>query len=78
MSENYVAQGPSFAVLPTVHGYHYAFKKFQFFCVILYLSMSGSVSTRAALLQTDGEGRRRDATTRLLVVGNCGQSDATF
>ena len=31
MSENYVAQGPCFAVLPTVHGCHYAFQKFPFF-----------------------------------------------
>jgi len=31
-----VAQGPCSAVLPTVHGCHYAFKKFLFFCVTLY------------------------------------------
>ena len=31
MSENYVAQGPLSAVLPTVHGCHYAFQKFLFF-----------------------------------------------
>ena len=32
----YVAQGPCSAVLPTVHGCHYAFQKFPFFCVTLY------------------------------------------
>jgi len=32
-----VAQGPCSAVLPTVHGCHYAFQKFPFFCVTLYM-----------------------------------------
>ena len=31
-----VAQGPCPAVLPTVHGRHYAFQTFPFFCVTLY------------------------------------------
>ena len=31
-----VALGPCSAVLPTVHGCHYAFQKFPFFCVTLY------------------------------------------
>jgi len=31
-----VAQGPCSAVLPTVHGCHYAFQKFPVFCVTLY------------------------------------------
>jgi hypothetical protein len=31
-----VAQGPCSAVLPTVHGCHYAFQKFPFFCHPVY------------------------------------------
>jgi len=31
-----VAQGPCSAVLSTVHGCHYAFQKYPFFCVTLY------------------------------------------
>jgi len=34
-----VAQGPCSAVLPTVHDCHYAFQKFPFFCVTLYLGL---------------------------------------
>ena len=33
-----VAQGPCSAVLPTVNGCHYAFQKFPFFCVTLYIT----------------------------------------
>ena len=32
-----LAQGPCSAVVPTVHGCHYAFQKFPFFCVTLYM-----------------------------------------
>ena len=35
-----VAQGPCSAVLPTVHGCHYAFQKFPFFCVTMYVENS--------------------------------------
>ena len=35
-----VAQGPCSAVLPTLHGCHYAFQKFPFFCVTLYVPES--------------------------------------
>jgi hypothetical protein len=34
-----VAQVPCSAVLPTVHGCHYAFQKFPFFCVTLYMGV---------------------------------------
>jgi hypothetical protein len=33
-----LAQGPCSTVLPTVHGCHYAFQKFPFFCVTLYIT----------------------------------------
>ena len=35
-----VAQGPCSAILPTVHGCHYAFQKFPFFvspCIIYFI-----------------------------------------
>jgi len=35
-----VAQGPCSSVLPTVHGCHYAFQNFPFFCVILYIDIN--------------------------------------
>ena len=34
-----VAQGSCSAVLPTVHGCHYVFQKFPFFCVTLYIDI---------------------------------------
>ena len=34
-----VAQWPCSTVLPTVHGCHYTFKKFPFFCVTLYCAL---------------------------------------
>jgi len=33
MARLFVTQGPCSAVLPTVHGCHYAFQKFPFFCI---------------------------------------------
>ena len=37
-----VAQGSCSAVLPTVHGCHYAFQKFPFFCVTLYIQYNNT------------------------------------
>jgi len=39
-----VAQGPCSAVLPTVHGCHYAFQKFPFFCVTLYQATEAGIN----------------------------------
>jgi Zn ribbon nucleic-acid-binding protein len=48
-----VAQGPFLAVLPTVHGCHYAFQKFPMYYVTLYNENPSSGRQIVSCGQTD-------------------------